>query len=81
MDFEHNNLLSLGIKKSPLKTQGMSSRWAGQSMQYNMGIGCMVAYPPPPGVQAVPYRIIDTWGKYSIVDTPMFTYDLLISSI
>jgi hypothetical protein len=26
-----------------------------------------------PGVQAMPYGAIDTWGTYSIIDTPMFT--------
>jgi hypothetical protein len=33
------------------------------------------------GVQAMPYGVIDTWGTYSIVDTPMFTYGLLTPSI
>ena len=28
---------------------------------------------------AVPYRVIDTWGKYSIVDTPMFTLAIPLS--
>ena len=42
---------------------------------------CIVAYPHSPGVQAMPYGVIDTWGKYSIVDTPMFTYGLLTPSI
>jgi hypothetical protein len=33
------------------------------------------------GVQAVPYRVIDTWGKYSIVVIPpIFTIGLLIPS-
>ena len=34
-----------------------------------------------PGGQAVPYRVIDTWGTYSIVVTSMFTYGRLFPSI
>jgi hypothetical protein len=37
-------------------------------------MGCTVACPHSAGIQAVPYRVIDTWEKYSIVDTPMFTF-------
>jgi hypothetical protein len=32
-----------------------------------------------PGIQAVPYWVSDTWGIYSIVDTPMFTYSIFIT--
>jgi hypothetical protein len=38
-------------------------------------------FPHSPDAQAVPYRVIDTWGRYSIVDSPMFTYDVLTPSI
>jgi len=37
-----------------------------------------------PETQAVPYRVTDTWGKYSIVDTPYVhlwsSYPLYITS-
>jgi len=37
----------------------------------------MVAYPRSPGVQEIPYWVINTWGTYSIVaQPPMFTYGL-----
>ena len=44
----------------------------------------MVAYPHSPGALAVPYRVIDTLGTYSIVDTPYVhlwsSYPLYITS-
>jgi len=44
----------------------------------------MVAYPHLPGVEAMPYRVIDKWGTYSIVDTPHVhlwsSYPLYITS-
>jgi hypothetical protein len=30
----------------------------------------MVTYPHSPGTQAMPYRVTDTWGTYSIFDIP-----------
>jgi hypothetical protein len=36
----------------------------------------MFACSESPGAQAMPYGVIDTYGKYSIVDIPLFTYDL-----
>jgi hypothetical protein len=44
-------------------------------------MGCTVHCPNSLGAQAVPHGVIGIWGKYSIVDTPMFTYDLLTPSI
>jgi len=43
-------------------------------------MGSTVAYSP--GTQAMPDRVIDTWGSYSIVDIPpLFTLGLLTPSI
>jgi hypothetical protein len=82
MYFEHVYLLSLRIKKAHPKLYEMSSRWALiNAALCTWKVGCAGIYPHSPGVQAVPYRVIDTWGKYSIVDTPMFTYGLLTPSI
>jgi hypothetical protein len=58
MYFEHVYLLSSGIKKPTSIEVGL---WIHAIV---CGIvGCMVAYPPPPGVQAMPYWVIDTEGR------------------
>jgi hypothetical protein len=70
MDFEHVYLL-FGNQKSPPQTQRMSSRWAVfRAAQCMWKVGCADTYPHSPGAQAVPYRVIDTRGKYSIVFVP-----------
>ena len=80
---QHGVLSFLGVKqKSPPQTQRTESEagWDRPCDGHRQQAG-MVACPRSPGVLAVPYGVIDTRGRYSIVDTPMFTYGLLTPSI
>jgi hypothetical protein len=42
-------------------------------LQDKLIAGCSPILPHSPGFQVMPYRVINNWETYSIVDTPIFT--------